>query len=97
MILMTVKYYVKEGLLAEVLSSLREMEAEVRTKEPDCLSYKVWQSRDEANLLLLEELYANDAAIEAHRQTEHFKTILEPKVLPLLNDRVREFYTPQIG
>ena len=97
MILMTVKYFVHEGKMDQVLSGLRKMEPLVRQKEPGCLSYKVWQSRDTENLLLLEEVYADEAALEAHRQTEHFKTILEAEVIPLLRDRVREFYTPQIG
>lgn len=96
MILMTVKYFVKDGCIEEVLSNLRDMAVRVSATEPGCLSYKVWQSRDEANVLLLEELYSDDNALEAHRQTEHFKTILEAKVLPMLKDRVREFYTPQI-
>lgn len=96
MILMAVKYFVKDGHMDEVLAGLREMKAEVTALEPDCLVYQVWQAKDEANLLLLQEVYTGEPAVLAHRETPHFKSILEAKVIPLLNDRVREFYLPQI-
>lgn len=96
LILMAVKYYVIEGRMDEVLSGLREMKVLVTEREPGCLSYQVWESRDERDVLLLQEVYVDDAAVLAHRETPHFKTILEARVLPLLKDRVREFYLPRI-
>lgn len=96
LILMTVKYFVKDGNLDEVLAGLREMKEQVAAHEPDCLVYQVWESKDQANLLLLQEVYTDEPALLAHRETPHFKSILEAKVIPLLNDRVREFYLPQI-
>lgn len=96
MILMTVKYYVKDGQMEQVLAGLEAMKVEVTAHEPDCLVYQVWQSRDEAGVLLLEEVYTDEAALAAHRETPHFKAILEARVIPCLNNRIREFYLPLI-
>jgi len=93
---MTVKYYVKKGRMDEVLSGLREMKNHVVATEPGCLAYKVWRSRDEADVLLLEEVYRDEDSLVAHRETPHFKSILEARVVPLLNDRVREFFLAEI-
>lgn len=97
MILMTVKYYMMEGQREEVVAALKEMKGLVSEHEPGCLSYQVWESRDQANVLLLQELYVDEAALLAHRETAHFKNILEGRVIPHLTDRVREFYLPLIS
>jgi autoinducer 2-degrading protein len=97
MLLMTVKYFIQEGHRDEVLAGLREMKDLVTASEPGCLLYQVWESRDEPNVFLLQEQYVDEDALKAHRETPHFKDILEARVIPLLKDRVREFYDPLIS
>ena len=46
----------------------------------------------EPDLFLLYEHYVDQAALEAHRNTPHFKEIIEGSIVPLLDKREREFY-----
>jgi quinol monooxygenase YgiN len=51
--------------------------------EPGALLYKLCKSRSDPNTYVVMELYADQAAVEAHSQTKHF-TELFPKLRPLL-------------
>lgn len=96
MIVMTVEYHVKPGEIDNVLLGLRQMDALVKQDEPGCLGYQVLRSTDVPDRLFLIETYTDMAALEAHRVTPHFKDILEARVIPLLENRIRHFYTPEI-
>ena len=48
------------------------------------------------DLFLLYEHYADQAALAAHRETPHFKEIIEGTIVPLLDKRERELYTSVI-
>lgn len=41
--------------------------------EPGCLRFDVCRERSDATLFLLSEVYTDQAAFDAHRQTEHFQ------------------------
>jgi quinol monooxygenase YgiN len=45
--------------------------------EPGCLRFDVMRDRDDANRFYLYEVYRDEAAFEAHRQTPHFKHYFE--------------------
>ncbi len=45
--------------------------------EPGCLRFDVSQDRDDPNRFYFYEVYRDEAALEAHRQTPHFKQYLE--------------------
>ena len=51
--------------------------------EPGCLRFDVIQDRDDPNRFYFYEIYRDEAALEAHRQTPHFKLYFE-KVQPWL-------------
>ena len=87
------RYYLKAGRGDEVEAALQEMAALVKQQEPDCVLYEVNRSQDDPDEFLLYERYRNTAALEAHRETAHFKTIVEGRILPLLERRERSFYT----
>ena len=97
MIVMTVEYVLKSGKTPEVLQALKEMSSSVKTGEPGCVGYQVLRSTDAEDRLLLIETYRDQEALDAHRLTPHFKSILEQRVLPLLEDRQRHHYTPEIA
>ncbi len=42
------------------------------------------------------ELYADQAALDAHAQTQHFKDIVQGEVIPMLLSRERGLYTLEI-
>lgn len=46
-------------------------------QEPGCRSFDVHQSRDDPALFLLLEVYADDAALEAHRAAPHYLAFRE--------------------
>ena len=44
-------------------------------------------------MIVLYEHYVDGAALLAHRETPHFKEIVEGTIMPLLEKRERELYT----
>lgn len=44
--------------------------------EPGNLRWDVWQDPSEPNRFVLDELYGDEAAVAAHRETPHFKDYL---------------------
>lgn len=87
------RYYVRAGEGDEVAAALKEMAALVKEREPDCVLYEVSRSEDDPDEFLLYERYRDAGALEAHRETPHFKRIVEGRILPLLARRERTFYT----
>lgn len=81
------RWRVREGALDTVLSLLPELIAATR-REPGNRLYRVFQHghADQRTLLLL-EAYADRAALEAHRQSEHFQRIVLGQIVELLEAR----------
>jgi quinol monooxygenase YgiN len=97
MIVLVAKYHVKPGQLETVLASLRKMKTIVDRDEPTCKFYQVSRSTEAENLLMLYEHYPDQAALAGHRETPHFKSIIEGEVVPRLDKRERELYELQIA
>jgi quinol monooxygenase YgiN len=97
MIVLVATYVAKAGKGDEVAAGLRRMAPLVQQHEPGCVLYQANRSRENADQFLLYEVYRDQAAVEAHRETPHFKEIIEGAVVPLLESRVRAFYEPVIG
>ncbi len=92
MIVLVANYHVKPGQMDAVLEHLKAMAPLVAANEPGCALYKVSRARDDANMLMLVEHYVDDDALAQHRETPHFKDIIEGKVVPLLEKRERALY-----
>lgn len=92
MILMTARYFIKDGYRDQVLADLKEMKLEVEKAEPGCISYQVSEAIDHPNQFLLCEVYKDEEALEAHRVTPHFQDIIAGRIVPVLENREREFY-----
>lgn len=65
---------------------------EASRREPGCRSFLVNRAIDDPSLFVLYEQYDDEAAFDAHRNSEHFRTILEPHVLPLVAQRHVSFF-----
>jgi len=63
---------VKPGEIDKYLAALRENGAEA-VKEPGCRVFNIHVRADNPNHVFIYEVYENAAALEAHRQTPHFK------------------------
>jgi autoinducer 2-degrading protein len=92
MIVLTAKYFVKPGRGDEVEAALRRMAPLVKAGEPGCALYHANRSAENPDLFLLYEHYTDQAALEAHRTTPHFKEIIEGVIVPMLDKRERELY-----
>jgi len=69
---MAVDIDVKPGETEKYLAALRENGAEA-VKEPGCRVFNIHVRKDDPNHVFIYEVYDNAAALEAHRQTPHFK------------------------
>jgi quinol monooxygenase YgiN len=90
-------YHCLPGKGDRVKTSLESMAPLVKQLEPGCALYQVSRSNDNPDLFLLYEQYVDEAALQAHRETPHFKEIVEGTVIPLLEKRERSFYTRVIS
>ena len=72
MVVLAVTWKANPGKEAEVAAIFRKLEEASRT-EPGCLMYVVHQHRAEPGRFFIYEQYADDDALEAHRQSPHFQ------------------------
>lgn len=91
------RYTVQSGKGEIVEAALARMADAVRASEPACLLYNANVSVDDPNLYVLYEVYDNEDALVAHRETPHFKEIIEGIVVPVLDKREREVYRRVLG
>ncbi len=63
---------IKPGEVDKYLAALKENGAET-VKEPGCREFNIHVRADDPNHVFIYEVYDNAAALEAHRQTPHFK------------------------
>jgi quinol monooxygenase YgiN len=87
MVALIARYHVKPGHADEVVDALRRMKPLVEADEPGCTQYIAHRDGD---LVVLYEQYADQAALEAHRETPHFAELIEGTIVPLLDRRERE-------
>jgi quinol monooxygenase YgiN len=66
--------------------------AACRQSEPGLRSIRVHQSVDDPEIFLVYETFENEAAFKAHFETNHFKTIVEPELVPIVSKRLRTTY-----
>ena len=67
----------------EFLEVVRHDAEHSEKDEPGCLRFDVIQAKDDPNRFYFYEVYRDQAALEAHRQTPHFKLYAE-KTAPWL-------------
>lgn len=91
------RYYVQPGKTDIVEQALGRMAQAVAADEPACLLYNANVSVDDPNVYCLYEVYEDEDALVAHRETPHFKEIIEGIVVPVLEKREREVYRRILG
>jgi len=64
---------VKDGKGAELEAAFRELAPKVRANEPGNKLYQICKSRTDANTYIVMEIYDDQAAIEAHSKSDHFR------------------------
>lgn len=96
MIVLVARYYCKPGQGDAVAAALREM-APLARQEEGCALFLVSRAQEDPDRFLLYEHYHDEAALQAHRDTPHFKRIVEGRILSLLEKREREFFALMEG
>ena len=82
----------KEGEEDACREILRTM-APLTRAEPGCRMYIAQQSNDDPRTFVLYEQYDDEAALEAHRESEHFKRYVSGDAVKRLEKRFATFYT----
>lgn len=72
--------------VAEIQGLLTE-QSRLSRQEPGCLRFEVYHSQTDSKVFLLNEHWADQSAIDAHRKAKAYTTIYQPLVLPRV-DRV---------
>lgn len=80
------KWQVKEGCLQEVLNIIKQLVKDSSNEEGN-LFYKIHQSVSDTHTLILFEGYKDEAALDYHRASEHFKNLVINQIVPLLENR----------
>jgi quinol monooxygenase YgiN len=79
------------GMENEVLPLLPKLAAATLT-EPGCLAFEIYRRLDDERSYVLLERYASREALDAHRETEHFKELVLGEIAPRLESRVLEAF-----
>jgi quinol monooxygenase YgiN len=77
MVVLHVTVQVKPEHVSEFLEVVRHDAEHSEKDEPGCLRFDVIQDKDDPNRFYFYEVYRDEAALEAHRQTAHFKLYFE--------------------
>ena len=78
----------------ERVADLLARNASLSRQEPGCLMFVGHRSVEDPRNFFLYEQYVDEAAFQAHTETEHFKNIVLGDVVPRLESRERAFYEP---
>ncbi|PZR26108.1 MAG: antibiotic biosynthesis monooxygenase [Citrobacter freundii] len=80
------KWQVKKDQVNTVLTILKDVTKKTR-EEKGNIFYKVHQSTADENTIVLYESYTDAQAMEEHRSSDHFQTMVIGKIVPLLDNR----------
>jgi quinol monooxygenase YgiN len=91
MVILHVTVQVKPEHTAEFLDVVRYDAEHSEKDEPGCLRFDVIQDRDDPNRFYFYEVYRDESALAAHRETPHFKFYAEKTRLWLAAAPERRF------
>ena len=80
MVVLAVTWIANEGCEQQVAGLFRRL-SKASEEEPGCLQFAVHQGVEDPRKFFLYEQYRDEAAVEAHRQTEHFREIARGELL----------------
>ncbi len=84
MIYLNVWLTVKDKADVATVRDLLLEQARLSRQEPGCERFEVYQSTADETKFLLNEHWASQAAVDAHRQATAYTTVYQPRVLPLV-------------
>ncbi len=93
MLILAVRVTIKAGNEDEVIVPLRKLQEETR-REPGCIAYFVQRSRENGRRYLIYEQYKDQAALDAHRASNHFKEYATNGLYRFVEERQAELFDP---
>jgi quinol monooxygenase YgiN len=91
MLILAVNLTMSAGHENDITDMFRKLQAATR-QEPGCITYVVQRSRENPRHYLVYEQYKNEAALEAHRNSPHFKQYATDGVFRFVEERRAEFF-----
>jgi len=89
---LVVNLEIKPGEVDRFMAMALENAKASRETEPGCRQFDVLVDPNDRAKVMFYEVYADEAAFQAHQQTAHFKSYFD-KALGYLASRGRTFYT----
>lgn len=86
MITLVAQYHTRPDQGDRVAGVLAKHIAATRT-ETGCDAFVVYRSSEEPDRFLLFEQYQDEAALDAHRASPHFRLYIQDSIVPLLLER----------
>ena len=91
MVCVGVTYVIKSGHELEAVELFGKLTGPTRA-EPGCRMYLVHRSTSDPRRFFLYEQYDNQAALDAHRASEHFAQYATGGLFPIIESRTPELY-----
>jgi quinol monooxygenase YgiN len=93
MLILVVRVTIKAGHEDEVLVPFGKLQEETR-RESGCIMYLVQRSREDSRRYLIYEQYKDQAALDAHRASAHFKEYATNGFYRFVEERQAELFDP---
>jgi quinol monooxygenase YgiN len=93
MIVTSIVFTFAEQDVVKAESMLRELR-DASLKEPGVVGFDVGRSSEKPNVFALWEVYRDQAAVDAHRATEHYQRLVVDGVRSLAQERHVEILVP---
>ena len=94
-VVLAVSWVAREGESDAVAELLRRL-APLSRAEPGCLQYDAHRDPDDPDRFFLFERYVDQAALEAHAASPHFRELVLEEALPRLASRQRTTLIPLV-
>lgn len=85
MIYINVLLKVRDPQDVEKVKKLLSEQQRLSRKEPGCLRFEVYQSKNDHSQFILNEHWETEEALTVHRTAYAYTTIYHPQVLPLVD------------
>ena len=93
MVCLAVSYTFKPGKEDEALGYFEKLIPASR-REPGCRMYVVHRGKDDPRKFFIYEQYDDEAALDAHRNSEHFQRYGKDGLQTIMETREPALYTP---
>lgn len=93
MLVLAVHVTIQAGHEDEVVEIFRKLQGETR-REPGCIFYLVQRARENPRHYLIYEQYKDQAALDTHRATPHFKEYATNGFFRFVEERRAELFDP---